>query len=286
MKTLLVGPNSITAKTSSNLNTIFTVDNCNVVYLADGSYQSWKPGRTLNAFNQLIPGKGYIAIMLQTLDVSLDFISTDDIGGGGGSTIANPVYTLHTNSVTKNLDVVFTETDGTIISTKTVIHSTSGLSGDLTDYLGKKIKFTRSDYNFVFNLVIKSTTLGVISYSTLINSVTDEFEADIPEDAESLSLSIDQKQSPLSAIVYLIPGNMAEIMIFTDTPVDSNLTVSADLMQNDPIAGVSDIDTVSITIPTGQTQATEQVDISSLSDQNYLQVASLSFSNPDYYSTI
>lgn len=78
MKTLVVGPNAIASKSSANCIDVFNADNCAIVYKADGSYKSWVPGRSLNAFTVLEPDSGYLAIMHQTLDVSDDFISVAD----------------------------------------------------------------------------------------------------------------------------------------------------------------------------------------------------------------
>lgn len=82
MKTLVVGANAITAKTTSDLSDIFTADNCVVVYLTDsgGNYKSWKPSAELNAITQLVANSGYIVIMKETLDVSDEAMSISDIG--------------------------------------------------------------------------------------------------------------------------------------------------------------------------------------------------------------
>lgn len=79
-KSLVVGPNSVTAKVDANLADIFTVDNCLIIYLADGLYKSWQPGRDLNAITALVSNNGYIAIMKQTLDVDELLDVTDQLG--------------------------------------------------------------------------------------------------------------------------------------------------------------------------------------------------------------
>lgn len=281
MKTLIVGPNAITAKTSSNLADIFNAGNCNVVYSADGNYQSWKPGRALNAFDQLTPDKGYIAVMVQTLDVSDDFISTDDTGS------SMPMFSLKTQSASQDLNVLFVDTDGTtVLATKSLLHGQAGLSGDLTPYLGKKIKFTRTTYNLTYFLVISSVIAGVQVYSTTLTPSQTEFDVTMPSDTTGLSLVIAQSQLPIGAAVYLIPGNEGEVKLFTNAAVEANLAVTVVIEQNDPIAGISTVTSLTVTIPSGDTEATGQFDVSGLANTNYLQVASLTFTNPDYYSFI
>lgn len=68
-KSLVVGPNSVTAKTAGNLSDFFNSTNCVIVYQADGSYKSWVPGRALNAITAFEQNSGYIIIMKEELDV-------------------------------------------------------------------------------------------------------------------------------------------------------------------------------------------------------------------------
>jgi hypothetical protein len=69
-KTLLIGPNAVTALVSQAASEIFTSENCAVVFNADGTYRSWQPNRVINSFTDLEVGAGYIAIMKDTLDVT------------------------------------------------------------------------------------------------------------------------------------------------------------------------------------------------------------------------
>lgn len=72
-----VGPNSLVAlqdiPTDSMLS-LMPATKVSIVYKADGSYQSWVPGRPINAFNSIEMGKGYILIAKQEMDLSPFFV--------------------------------------------------------------------------------------------------------------------------------------------------------------------------------------------------------------------
>lgn len=63
MPNLLVGPQAVTAKAVANLADLFTVDNCLIIYEANGSFRSYVPGRDLNAFTETVDQRGYIVYM-------------------------------------------------------------------------------------------------------------------------------------------------------------------------------------------------------------------------------
>lgn len=68
---ILSGPNSRVAL-GANLFTAMGLSSVNtvVVYLAEGNYKSWKPGRLVNAIVGTEQGKGYIIISKGSLDLS------------------------------------------------------------------------------------------------------------------------------------------------------------------------------------------------------------------------
>jgi hypothetical protein len=105
MITLKVGPNAIVAKAVVAFSSLFNTTNCIIIFQCDGNYESWTPGNSLNAVTSTVAGKGYLAIMKQTLDVSADFFSLSDLGG-------EPTLNFVNNSATSYLHLATCDVTG------------------------------------------------------------------------------------------------------------------------------------------------------------------------------
>ncbi len=279
MKTLAIGNNAATAKTAANLSDVFNTTNCSSVTLADGSYKSWRPGATFNAINAFEVNKGYIIVMKQSLGVS-QLMTTSDIGGS-----ATPTFQFANNSTLNDLDVKFVDTNGTtVLNTQSVLHSALGLTGDLTPYLGKKIRLVRSTFNFKFYLIINSAGGGIEVTSGEITSTNPALNVTIPADTTSISLAVDNYLEPISARIIRITGtNMARAEVFTGAPVAADLLVTVHVSQ-DPTSGSTAVTSFDVTIPAGQSAITHDFSIGSLANDQYLHVSALDFTSNDFYS--
>lgn len=83
-KILTAGTYAIVAKVDIDISdTPFTSDNLTILYEADSVYKHYTPGGSLNAFTSLVKGRGYIAAIKATVDLSDEFVAATDISSGG-----------------------------------------------------------------------------------------------------------------------------------------------------------------------------------------------------------
>jgi hypothetical protein len=276
MKTLIVGPNAVTAKTIFDLADLFTSDNCIRVFKTDGSYKSWSPVSPLNAITACELDKGYLVVMKEELEVSESFLSMDDIG-------VSPTFSMITKSTAQDLQVKFVDTNGTtILSTKNVLHATAGVTGDLTPFLGKKIKFGRSNYNCAWYLTMKTISSGVQIISSILWYNDPNFIASIPADCTELNLVLDNHHAIMSGRVVIVPGDKAKAVITLSLMTAEDLPIHVSVQQDDPIGGTTVLTPFDLVIPQGQSFITHEFDISALANPNYLEIASITFTSPDY----
>lgn len=177
MKTLLTGPNAITSLVAVNADTIFTTDNCVIIYEANGAYRSWVPGRDLNAFSAFEVGIGYIAIMKQETDVTGSF--SDGLPAGtSGVIISNQTGTNQTFNFVDDAGVVkgtlqtIQDSHGQVINTlptgATSIKMTSDISG--IDVV-QAVYFSPNQVNYgvdqAANIFLVDNTIQITDYLDL-----------------------------------------------------------------------------------------------------------------------